>query len=118
MAHYAFLDASGTVVEVIVGKDEGSTDWESYYAQKRGLSCKRTSYRTRGGEHPSGTPFRKNYAGVGFQYDSNRDAFIPPKPHPSWTLNEQSCTWEPPVPRPQGSVYWSEATQEWIQIPA
>jgi hypothetical protein len=96
MAHYAFLDLNNIVTEVIVGKDEGEggIDWEQHYGDFRGQTCKRTSYNTYGGVHSNGgTPYRKNYAGIGFTYDSERDAFIPPKPHPDFLFNEDSCTW-------------------------
>ena len=77
---------------------------------------KQTSYNTRGGEHlTGGTPFRKNYGGVGFKYDQIRDAFIPPKPFESWTLNETTCLWEAPVVKPDdGQSYdWNETNQTW-----
>ena len=96
MAHYAFLDSNNIVIEVIVGKNEGEDgiDWEQHYGEFRGQTCKRTSYNTYGGVHINGgTPLRKNYAGIGFTYDPTRDAFIPPKPHPDFLLNEDTCTW-------------------------
>ena len=87
--------------------------WEGYYG-KGGL-CKRTSYNTIGGVHQSGgTPFRKNYAGVGYTYDPVRDAFYAPQPFESWTLNEESCLWECPVERPEGEYWWKEDTTEWV----
>ena len=90
--------------------------WEGYYG-KGGL-CKRTSYNTLGGVHLlGGTPFRKNYAGVGDTYDPVRDAFYAPQPYESWTLNEDTCLWECPVERPEGEHYWKESTQEWITKP-
>src|SRR6056300_2017418 len=103
MAHYAFLNMQNIVTEVIVGKDEtdGPTNWEMHYGNIREQVCKRTSYNTRAGVHAEGgTPFRKNYAGIGYSYDETRDAFIPPKPYNSWVLVEDSCTWEAPVPMP------------------
>jgi len=119
MGHYAFLDANNIVTEVIVGKDEGEEgiDWEVRYAEIRGQSCKRTSYNTQGGQHPNGTPFRKNYAGIGYTYDSVRDAFIPPQPFASWLLNAGSCLWESPVPMPtDGKMYrWDEDTTSWVE---
>jgi hypothetical protein len=119
MAHYAFLDTNNIVTEVIVGKDEGEDgiDWEQHYGEFRGQTCKRTSYNTNGGVHTSGgTPYRKNYAGIGYTYDSGRDAFIPPQQFASWTLNETSCIWEAPTPRPtDGKVYaWDEAQLAWV----
>ena len=87
--------------------------WEGYYG-KGGL-CKRTSYNTVGGVHQNGgTPFRKNYAGVGYIYDPVRDAFYSPQPFESWTLNEESCLWECPVERPEGEYWWKEDTTEWV----
>ena len=87
--------------------------WEGYYG-KGGL-CKRTSYNTIGGVHQNGgTPFRKNYAGVGYTYDPVRDAFYAPQPFESWTLNEESCLWEAPVEKTEGNNWWKEDTGEWV----
>lgn len=84
--------------------------WEGFYG-----GCKRTSYNTRGGVHQlGGTPFRKNYAGVGHIYDPVRDAFYAPQPYDSWVLNEDSCIWEAPTPKPEGEYYWKEDTTEWV----
>ena len=122
MAHYAFLDENNVVTEVITGKDESDTthDWEQWYGNFRGQTCKRTSYNTQGGQHTSGgTPYRKNYAGIGYTYDVGRDAFIPPQPYASWTLNEDTCLWQAPVPMPtDGGFYdWDEATLNWVLVP-
>jgi hypothetical protein len=117
MAHYAFLDENYIVTEVIVGKDESNFDWERHYGDLRGQLCKRTSYNTRGGIHTSGdTPFRKNYAGIGFSYDPVRDAFIPPKPYDSWVLNENTCLWDSPIPYPNNGqqFYWDETLKGWV----
>ena len=121
MAHYAFLDSNNIVVEVITGKEETDTseNWETHYGQIRDLTCKRTSYNTRGGQHINGgTPFRKNYAGIGYKYDSAKDAFIPPQPYGSWTLNNTTCLWEPPISYPtDGNDYdWDEDSNQWVQI--
>lgn len=123
MAHYAFLDEDNVVTEVIVGKNEGEDgktgeEWEAHYGSFRGQTCKQTSYNTHANQHPSGNPFRKNYAGIGFSYDADRDAFIPPKPFVSWTLNEDTCLWEPPVPYPgDEKIYvWDEETISWKEI--
>ena len=118
MAHYTFLDNNNIVTEVIVGKNEGEEgiDWEVHYGNFRGQTCKRTSYNTSGGIHSSGgIPYRKNYAGIGYSYDEQRDAFISPKPYESWILNEDTCLWEPPVPYPtDGERYlWNEETISW-----
>ena len=121
MAHYAFLNMQNIVTEVIVGKDEteGPTNWEMHYGNLREQVCKRTSYNTRGGQHLNGgTPFRKNYAGIGYTYDYAKDAFIPPKPFPSWTLDSNTCLWNAPEPYPSdGNIHeWNEANQEWDLI--
>ena len=136
MAHYAILNSQNKVINVIVGADEhtqdddtiGSADrtaqWENEFAVLLGAdSCKRTSYNTRGNEHINGgTPYRKNYASIGYSYDAEKDAFIPPKPFDSWTLNETTCLWESPVAYPDvvedddGNpiIYtWNETNQSW-----
>jgi hypothetical protein len=114
MAHYAFLDDNSVVTEVITGIDENELidglSPEDWYANFRGQPCVRTSY--------SGS-IRKNYAGVGYTYDESRDAFIPPKPpFESWTLNEETCIWEPPVALPDDEIgyEWVEETQSWNPI--
>jgi len=121
MAHYAFLDGENIVTEVIVGKDEGEggIDWEAHYGEFRGQVCKRTSYNTSGGVHSTGgTPYRKNYAGIGYTFDASRDAFIPPKPFASWLLDEDSCLWQAPVAHPgDGAMYsWDEEAGEWVAV--
>ena len=111
MAHYAMLDDNNVVVQVIVGIENDERDWEDYYGGKR------TSYNTQGGVHSGGgTPFRKNYAGIGYIYDSVRDAFYEPQPYPSWTLNTDSCVWEPPTEMPDDdNMYrWDEDTTSWV----
>jgi len=118
MAHYALLNYKNIVTRVVTGIDEDSVDQnlEIVYQQKFGQLCKRTSYNTMGGVHrEGGTPFRKNFASVGDTYDETRDAFIPPKPYDSWTLNESTCLWDPPTPIPvDGQEYvWNEGTTSW-----
>ena len=133
MAHYAFLDENNIVTEVIVGKDESedNVDWEAHYCAFRGQTCKRTSYNTRGGVHyTDGQPsadqskaFRKNYAGLGYTFDSERDAFIHPHPYASWVLDEQTCLWNAPVAMPEDAgtgeppkrYSWDEATTSWVE---
>jgi len=124
MGHYAILDANNIVTNVITGRNEdeivnGISDWETYYGNQFGLTCKRTSYNTYGNQHKTGgTPFRKNYAEKGYTYDSVNDAFIPPKPFDSWVLNATSFLWEAPIPYPEdGNNYiWNEETQNWELI--
>tara|TARA_B100001939_G_scaffold175437_1_gene151073 strand:+ start:3124 stop:3495 length:372 start_codon:yes stop_codon:yes gene_type:complete len=121
MAHYAILNMSNVVTKVITGKDEGDTDtnWELFYQDMFKQVCKRTSYNTKSGKHLlGGTPFRKNYAAVGYTYDQQRDAFIPPKPYDSWVLNEDTCNWEAPIQRPENDKInlWNENDKTWTEI--
>ncbi len=123
MAHYAFINSNNIVTQVIVGRDEddlaeGVTSWEDYYGERMGQTCLRTSCNTIGNEHTGGgTPFRGNYAGIGFKYDEDNDVFVPPQPYASWTLNA-SYLWEAPVAYPEdGDVYvWNENRQEWEAV--
>jgi len=122
MAHYAYINSNSIVVAVTVGKDEteliNGLDTEIYYAQGTPYTVKRTSYNTSGGVHNTGgTPYRKNYAGIGYTYDTARDAFISPQPYASWVLDEATCNWEPPVARPSagGPWIWNEETSSWVE---
>ena len=113
MAHFAHI-TNGIVDQVIVIDEE--TLALGYWGDPS--EWKQTSYNTHGGQHPDGRPLRKNYAGVGYSYDEQRDAFIPPKPFASWGLNESTCLWESPTPVPtDGKMYrWDEATTSWVEI--
>jgi hypothetical protein len=116
MAHFAQLNENNIVVRVIVGVDEPH-DGETIYAKNTNQIWKKTSYNTFAGEHKlGGTPFRKNYAGIGYIYDEVRDAFYEPKPFNSWTLNGETCIWMPPVSHPSdGNIYsWDEDSLSWI----
>lgn len=110
MAHYAFIDDNNVVTEVIVGIDETELieglNPETWYGNFRGQRCVRTSYNGN---------IRKNYAGIGYTYDPDRDAFIPPKPFDSWILNEETCNWQAPTPYPtDGKFYrWVEDDLNW-----
>jgi hypothetical protein len=112
MAHYAFLDDNNIVTEVIVGVDEteliDGLEPEIWYGNFRGQKCARTSYNGN---------IRKRYAGFGMLFDEERDAFIPPKPYESWLLNEETCQWDAPKPRPDsidGEMWnWNETNLEW-----
>ena len=118
MAHYAELNNENIVIRVIPGWDENiKSDMEQLLLLETENIWKRTSYNTRGGQHPEGKPFRKNYAGIGYKYDAQRDAFIPPQPFPSWVLNEDTCLWDAPTPKPDdGKLYsWDEETTSWVQ---
>lgn len=116
MSHFAKLDADNVVIFVTVGRDE---DEENELTARTGDVYKRTSYNTYANQHRlGGTPFRKNYAGIGYTYDAQRDAFIPPKPYNSWTLDEDTCLWQPPVARPvDDNMYdWDEESLSWRMI--
>jgi len=115
MSHFAQIDENNIVTQVIVIEqdvvDTGLFGNPSSWIQ--------TSYNTRGGVHTQGgTPLRKNYAGIGYTYDSTRDAFISPKPYNSWVLNETSCLYEAPTPMPTDDkrYSWDEETTTWIEI--
>jgi hypothetical protein len=124
MAHFAKLKAGDIVERVeVVSNDIATTeqagvDFLNNLYKTRDV-WKQTSYNTYAGEHKlGGTPLRKNYAGIGFQYDSIRDAFIEPKPFNSWILNEDTCCWDPPIVYPNdGKIYnWNEETLSWDLI--
>lgn len=133
MAHYALLDENNVVVDVITGRDEdevvdGISDWEAYYAEFHGMTCKRTSYNTFGNQHAyDGTPFRFNYAVIGGSFDESvgtDGAFIPPKHYASWVLNPTTQQWESPVPHPTATsedpnplkYVWVEDLLEWVNV--
>ena len=122
MAHFAEIDENGIVLRVLVVDNAQESNGQDFLANTLGLggTWVKTSYNTVGGVHTNGgTPLRKNYAGIGYTYDSDRDAFIPPKPFASWTLNEDSCLWEAPVAMPtDGERYtWNEETTSWDLVP-
>ena len=115
MAHFAQIDSNNIVTQVLVIEqdvvDTGLFGEPSSFVQ--------TSYNTHGGVHTLGdTPLRKNYAGIGYTYDSIRDAFIPPKPYNSWVLNETTCLWDAPVAMPTDDkrYSWDEDTTSWIEV--
>jgi len=121
MAHFAKLGIGNKVLEVhVVSNDVATTEQAGIdflnSLFKTNDIWKQTSYNTIKGEHLlGGTPFRKNFAGIDWKYDQTRDAFIPPKPFESWTLNETTCQWDAPVAYPEdGQSYsWNEETQQW-----
>ena len=124
MAHFAKLGTGNIVTAVhVVSNDVATTeqagvDFLNDLYKTRDV-WKKTSYNTKGGVHLlGGTPFRKNYGGIGYTYDQTKDAFIPPKPFDSWILNETTCLWEPPVAYPSdGKDYeWDESSTSWKEI--
>ena len=115
MSHFAHIDDNNVVTQVIVAEQ----DFINSGAVGDPSSWIQTSYNTYAGQHKNGgTPLRKNYAGIGYSYDASRDAFIPPKPFNSWTLNETTCLWEAPTPYPtDGKIYnWNENTLSWDEV--
>jgi hypothetical protein len=138
MAHYAFIDKDNVVVNVITGVDENETQadidgsvvggsseaWERFYEslpQFEGLTCKRTSYNTSKNQHiNNGTPFRGNYAGIGYKYDPDFNVFVPKQPFSSWKLNYTIFQWEAPIAEPEKIEgyrwIWSEPNKEWIKV--
>jgi hypothetical protein len=125
MAHFAILK-TGNIVEkvIVVSNDVATTEQDGInflrnIFKDQHLPVIQTSYNTHGGIHKlGGIPFRKNYAGIGYTYDAERDAFIPPKPFNSWILNESTCNWESPIPLPNDSSIdrrysWNEETKNW-----
>ena len=124
MASFVKLDGANKVVAAVsVHNDVAPTEEAGALFLNKLYNTsdvwKQTSYNTQGGVHAlGGTPFRKNFAGVGFTYDEGRDAFISEKPYPSWIFNESKCDWDPPVARPTepvGQVWnWDEATNSWV----
>ena len=114
MSHFAKV-LDGKVIQVIVAEPEF---FDTFVDSSAGQWIQ-TSYNTFGGVHRNGgTPLRKNYAGIGFTYDAQKDAFIPPKPYESWVLNEDTCLWEAPTPMPfDGKIHiWDEATTSWLEL--
>ena len=114
MAHFAKVN-QGKVIEVIVAEPE----FFNTFVDSSPGEWIQTSYNTRGGVHTlGGTPLRKNFAGIGYTYDAQRDAFIPPKPYDSWVLNETTCDWDAPTPMPtDDKLYkWNESTTSWVEV--
>lgn len=113
MSHFAKV-LDGKVVQVIVAEPE----FFNTFVDSSPGQWIQTSYNTYGGQHPEGRPLRKNYAGIGYTYDAQKDAFIPPKPFESWILNEETCLWNAPIQKPNdGKQYeWDEKTISWIEV--
>ena len=124
MAHFAEVGSDNIVTRVLVVGDDQEDRGQEFLATDLGLggNWKKTSYNTSGGVHATGgTPFRKNYAGVGFTYDEARDAFYAPKPYTSWMLDEETCVWNAPTPMPvvEGKMFtWVEADLNWQEVVA
>lgn len=116
MGHFAQVDENNIVVNVVVADDKNPTKSKEFLEKNLGGTWIQTSYNTQGGEHLlGGTPLRKNYAGIGFSYDSQLDAFIPPKLFESWVLDEETCLWKAPIPKPEGEFSWDESIVNWVE---
>ena len=114
MSHFAKV-VDGIVTQVIVAEPEF---FQTFVDSSPGEWIQ-TSYNTHGGQHSNGgTPLRKNYAGIGYSYDRTKDAFIPPKPYPSWVLNDDTCLWGAPTPMPTDDKFyeWDETTTSWKEL--
>ena len=114
MSHFAKV-VDGKVTQVIVAEPEF---FQTFVDSSPGEWIQ-TSYNTHGGQHRNGgTPLRKNYAGIGYSYDRTKDAFIPPKPYPSWVLNDETCLWGAPTPMPTDDKFyeWDETTTSWKEV--
>jgi hypothetical protein len=119
VSHFAKIDKNNIVTEVLVGDDKMPNEGYDFIVETFGGMWVKTSFNTHEGVHSKGgTPLRKNYAGIGYTYDSERDAFIPSKPFESWVLNEKTCVWNAPKPYPSDNkVYsWNEENQKWVEI--
>ena len=129
MASFAKIGLNNKVIEVLSVLNDELKDAEGIEQEVLGIDFltkltgwsvwKQTSYNTGGGVHKlGGAPFRKNHAGIDYTYDASKDAFIPPKPFASWTLDEDACQWESPVAHPDdGKNYtWNEDTTIWVEI--
>lgn len=122
MAHYAIIGTKNNVLKVITGVDETEEtpnnffDWEDYYESVYKMKVRRTSYNTRENTHIlGGTPFRGNYAGIGYIWDEENNVFYPQKPYDSWILNTDTWSWEAPVVYPDYDMQyqWNEELQQW-----
>ena len=106
MAHWAEIGDDGVVLRVTVGSNDDPGEGYDWLIKNLGGTWVQTSYNQ---------TFRKNYAGIGFTYDEDRDAFIPPKPYESWVIDEDTCLWVAPVPMPEDGVYvWDEQAGDWV----
>lgn len=119
MAHFAQLDDTNRVLQVIVVHNNELLDANGVESEAKGIAfCQMLFPDTNWKQTSYNGNMRKNYAGIGYSYDAGRDAFIPPQPYPSWTLNETTCRWDAPVPYPNdGKLYrWEESTLSWVEV--
>ena len=119
MAHFAQLDDNNIVTQVIVVNNNELLDETGNESEAKGIAFCQSLFGGNWKQTSYNASFRKNYAGIGYAYDAGRDAFISPKPFPSWILDEETCGWNPPVPRPiDDKIYsWDEDNQQWVEVP-
>lgn len=128
MAHWAEVDENNVVIRVVVTDNDSPNEGYDWLVETLGGTWLKTSYNTRGGVYmtPNSSPlvadadqskaFRGNYAGEGYTYDADRDAFIPPQPFPSWTLNESTFDWDAPSEQPADNYIWDEDSLAWVEL--
>lgn len=111
MSHFAELDENNIVLRVLVGDNDAPNEGYDWFVENLGGRWVQTSYNA---------SIRKNFAGIGYSYDEELDAFIPPQPFPSWVLDEETCLWEAPIPYPEdgGRYTWDEESTDWIEVPS
>ena len=117
MAHFAEIGLNNTVLRVVVVHNNELLDTDGVEQEAKGADFCRNLFGGTWLQTSYNGTIRKNFAGAGFAYDSDRDAFIPPKPYTSWVLNEDTCLWEAPIPMPEGDEYyvWDESTTSWVE---
>lgn len=118
MAHFAQLDDNNIVTQVIVVNNNELLDENGHESEAKGIEFCQSLFGGNWKQTSYNANFRKNYAGIGFTYDSARDAFIQPKPFASWVLNEETCNWEAPIAKPtDDKIYiWNEDNQQWVEV--
>jgi hypothetical protein len=108
MSHFAEIDENNIVIRVLVGDNNAPNEGYNWFVENLGGRWVQTSYNAN---------FRKNFAGIGFTYDSERNAFIAPQPYSSWILNEDTCRWEAPTPMPSEGIWaWDESVLNWVEV--
>jgi len=114
MAHFAKLDGNTVTQVIVVANEELMVD--GVESEAKGIAFCQSLFGGEWKQTSYNGSIRKHYAGFGYTYDAELDAFIPPKPYPSWTLNETTCHWDAPIPMPEGAWSWNENLQSWVEI--
>lgn len=116
MAHFAEIDENNIVLKVLVVNNEILLNGDGTESEQKGIDFLKSIFGGNWLQTSYNHKFRKRFAAKGYSYDLERDAFIPPKPYPSWKLDEETCSWISPIPQPDGNVEWDEENQKWIEI--